>query len=94
MTRALTIGAVLLCLTASSGCSRAGSARSDFPELAALASAVTEPEMDVETNGDLVETLLEYQAALGVCNGKLAAIRKGAGEMDRGAHHGKMEQTD
>ena len=35
--------------------------------------------MDVETNGDLVEALLEYQEALAICNGKLAAIRKGTG---------------
>lgn len=93
MTRGLTIGAVLLCLTASSGCSMAkGRIANDFPELAALASAVTEPEMDVETNGDLVEALLDYQEALAICNGKLAAIRKGTGGNggDNG-QHGKTE---
>ena len=85
MTRAWTIGAVLLCLTASSGCSMArGSVRNDFPELAALASPVTEPVLDVETNGDLVEALLDYQEALAVCNGKLAAIWKGTGGGDGG----------
>ena len=80
----------MLCLILCAGCSAAKSARraNDLPELAMLASPVAEPGMDtVETNGDLVELLLDYQGALQICNGKLDGIRKFAG----GSGDGKIE---
>lgn len=49
--------------------------------------------MDVETNGDLVEALLDYQEALAICNGKLAAIRKGTGG-NGGMGNGKHGKPD
>ena len=49
--------------------------------------------MELETNGDLVDALLDYQEALAVCNGKLAAIRKGVG-VNGGDSHGQHGKTD
>ena len=47
---------------------------------------------NIETNGDLIDALLDYEEALQVCNGKLGAIRKAyAG---RGGGHGKVERYD
>lgn len=82
----------MLCLILCAGCSAAKSVKSanELPELALLASPVAEPGMDnLETNGDLVELLLDYQGALQICNGKLDGIRKFAG-----GSNGKVEGYD
>lgn len=62
-----------------------------MPELAALAVPVAAPAMEnIETNGDLIDALLDYEEALHICNGKLDGIRKFAG----GSGDGKVEGYD
>jgi len=49
-----------------------------------LTSAVAEPDTaHVTTNGDLLETLLDYQLSLRLCNSKLNAIEKAYGHGDK-----------
>ena len=94
MTSRLATGAMFLCLILCAGCSaKSAKSASDLPELAALAVPVAAPAMEnIETNGDLIDALLDYEEALQVCNGKLGAIRKAyAG---RGGGHGKVEGYD